>query len=160
MKVNPSAQAKSKFWHHQYVSLSTLVKDFAPVMAAVASAVSAFAALRTAKKTSNAAKDSNHALAAALRPAFAPRMLTQLDSRVDGREVIQILNTAAFPAIDIIVNARTIDGQHLAGHSYGRAPGMLPNVLADESKALKFLVPLASLTEAQPRQEFYLTIRF
>lgn len=130
----------------------TAIREWAPVLAAGASACSAYFASRTASKSNAAAKDATHALAMAIRPRFEIYVPMGPDEKVILR------NVSAFPtALDTHAEVSTVDGTHLKSYVLRRMAPTRPEVPGHPIELPSH--PLIDLVMDQ-WQTFVFTIRF
>lgn len=142
-------------------SLWNFLKEAAPVVAAVASATSARAALKTARKASAATKESTHAVAMVLRPAFVLAVPVVANTEKPGVEVVELENMAAFAATDGYVEVRSKDGHWLTSRTFTRVPGQMPNTIdMGGASIVRVEVPLPPMLKVGDTQEFIATVRF
>ncbi|MFC6090717.1 hypothetical protein [Saccharothrix lopnurensis] len=143
------------------MSFWTAVKDAAPVAAAVASAVSAFYASRSASKTSATAKDANQALAMLLRPIFDVQLSPFVSPPNEGKYPVSFVNQAAYPAAAVAFDVRGENDVYLTARTVPEIGGIhigTTNLRPNNAYVLE--VPLPEMVDPGDKQQFTVVVRF
>jgi hypothetical protein len=137
----------------------SFAQDWAPVLAAVASAASAAAAWRTAVKTTKAAETSEMALAQVIRPTFSMRIGGMGDNK-NAHLALRFTNTGAYDALDVQIHVRDSKQQVLQVAGIPRMRGMQPNVLGGEKSETLFIPEPPQLGVAGESYHVAATVRY
>jgi len=128
-----------------------LIGTFTAAVAAIASSVSAGAALRTARKTSRTTEAANEALAMVLRPTFALEV-PQRDAAEREPLPVKLASTSPYTALNVFAEIRGSQHERLSSGHFPRVPGTPNNVLVDHSNAPALHVALPPMVEGDARR--------